>query len=124
MQTVELARWVPAAPALVAVETGIPHMVGDPRSGSNASCIHYTLLVAWRLWYSFWYILDANTHACTVLAVPKDAAAHSALLAGESFDSLPQVLAVPMVVLAVAVPADLRPLTKAIVASLLHPAAE
>ena len=69
------------------------------------------------------HYLDANTHACTVLAVPKDAAAHSALLAGESFDSLPQVLAVPMVVLAVAVPADLRPLTKAIVASLLHPAA-
>ena len=99
-------------------------MVGDLRSGSNASCIHYTLLVASRLWYSFWYTLDANTHACTVLAVPKDAAAHSALLAGESFDSLLQVLAVPLVVLAAAVPADSESPSKAIVASLLHSAAE
>ena len=48
---------------------------------------------------------------------------HSALPAGESFDSLPQVLAVPAVVLAVAVPADSEPPTKAIAANLLHYAA-
>jgi hypothetical protein len=123
LQTVRLARWVLATPALVAVETSTPHMVGCLRSESNASCTHYTLSVAWRLWYSFWCILDAHTHACTVLAVPEDAVVHSALLAGESFDSLPQVLAVPVVVLVVAVPADSKPSTKAIAANLLHSAA-
>ena len=124
LQTVKLARWVLAAPALAAVESSTLHMAGCLHSESNASCTHYTLLVAWRLWCSFWYILDANTHACTVLAVPEDAVVHSALLAGESIDSLPQVLAALVVVLVVAVPADWKLTAKAIVANLLHSAAE
>ena len=103
---VKLARWEPAAPVLAAGETNIPHMVGRLRSGLSASCTRCTQSVARRLWYSLWYTLDADIHACTVPAAAEVAAAYPALPAGESFDLLPQGRLVPMAVLAAAAPVD------------------
>ena len=45
LQMVKFARCLPVTPALVAVETNTPHMVGCLRSESNVSCTHYTLSV-------------------------------------------------------------------------------